>query len=130
MVVVHNCIRHSHEAESDCLAMSISHHHLDAHEFHDEHSFHHGIFHFLGHLFENIGHSNDHACTHIIVAQTAPAKKHIEFNQSTKLFFGEDPVRFCLLETDSLVDSPFYQLFLSQRINQSNMPLRAPPARV
>ena len=62
LVVLHHSVTHSHAFEFVGTPVSeASHQHGDFKDVHHAHQFHLGIFHFLGHLFENINHTDDHA---------------------------------------------------------------------
>jgi hypothetical protein len=88
-----------------------------------------GIFHFLGHLFENINHSDHLADEHLMGAQNTPANK--VFDQSIPVNF------YCFLnrlvvfsvDAESLPDPPYHLSYL-QKLKLPNTPLRAPPSIV
>ncbi|MGH1434905.1 MAG: hypothetical protein ACRBG0_10645 [Lewinella sp.] len=130
LVVLHLSVMHSHNAELSKTPNSVSHQHENFKEIHHEHGFHVGIFHLLGHLFEGVNHSNDHADEHLVIAQKASSKKNVDLNKTVSfLNSGENKV-VVSVDAESLPDPPPYHLFLSHRLKQPNTPLRAPPALV
>lgn len=70
LVVLHHSLSHSHTVKfADTPVSGPCHKHEAFKDVHHEYQFHIGIFHFLGHLFENINHSNDFADEHLSVVQ-------------------------------------------------------------
>lgn len=121
---------HSHDAALGKTLNPVSHQHEDFKEVHHEHGFHVGIFHFLGHLFESVNHSNDYADEHLLVAKKITNKKVVDHNKTVDFFTeGGNRVVFSV-DAESLSSPPPYHLYLSHRLKQPNTPLRAPPALV
>ena len=121
---------HAHEAELGDNSNSGSHQHEDFKEVHHEHGFHVGIFHFLGHLFESVNHSNDFADEHLLVAQKTTNKKVVDPNKTVDFFTDGGNSIVVSVDAESLPSPPPYLVFLSHRLKQPNTPLRAPPALV
>jgi hypothetical protein len=128
LVVLHHSVTHSHDANFSKTSNSVSHQHEDFKDIHHEHRFHVGIFHLLGHLFENINHSNDHSNDHLVVVQKTSTKKGVDQNKTTNFIAGGNSMVVFSVDAESLPDSPPYHLFLLHWLKQSNTPLRAPPA--
>ena len=130
LVVLHSSVAHTHDIELSDFAHEETHRHSGHSDLHHEHSFHVGIFHLLGHLFENIHHSNELADDHLVVVQKTSAKKVVKHNKTVNFFIeGNNRVVYSV-DAESLPDPPPYHLFLLHRLKQPNTPLRAPPALV
>jgi len=133
LIVAHKGVSHSHESEVD-TSNHASHQHEEFEDVHHEHSFHVGIFHLLGHLYENINHSNDHSDNHsddhLVVLQKSSTKKVVDYNKTNNFFlFGNNTMVFDI-DSESLPDPPPFHLFLLQRLKQPSTPLRGPPSFV
>lgn len=130
MVVLHHSVTHSHNAAFNNAPNSVSHQHEDFKEIHHEHHFHIGIFHLLGHLFENINHSNDHSEDHLVVAEKTSTKKVIDYNKTINFLTNRNNMLVFSVDAESLPAPPSYHLFLLHRLKQPNTPLRGPPSFV
>jgi hypothetical protein len=130
MVVLHHSVAHSHNDELSDIANSVSHQHEDFGEIHHEKKFHIGIFHIIGHLFENINHSNDHSNEHLIVVQKTSYKKVVDEIKTINFFASWNNIVPFSIDAESLPDPPPCDLLFLHQINQPNTPLRAPPALV
>lgn len=130
LVVLHHSVMHSHDEKLGNLLSTVSHQHEDFNEIHHEHRFHVGIFHLLGHLFEGINHSNDFADEHLLVAKKTSNKKVVDHNKPVDLLNSRESKVVFSVDAESLPSPPPYHLFLSHRLTQPNIPLRAPPALV
>lgn len=130
LVVLHHSVTHSHAFEFVGTPVSeASHQHGDFKDVHHAHQFHLGIFHFLGHLFENINHTDDHADDHLLVVQKSSVKKVVDHNSSVNPYIHGQYLLVYEVDAESLPDPP-YHLFLLQKLKQPNTPLRAPPSFV
>lgn len=110
----------------DANAIDISHKHEDFKEVHHEHNFHVGIFHFLGHLFENINESNAHTDKHLITSQKNTSEKTTDYIIPGNFYFIEINSLFFEVDAESLPAPPEY-LSILQKAKRPNTPLRAPP---
>jgi hypothetical protein len=132
LVVLHRGVVHQHSSDfSDNLPFDLSHQHSGFGEDHHDHKFHIGIFHFLGHLFDKIDHSNDHADEHIYVANKSLDKKNIE--NKTKANINSIGFGLFILEVEIEVDpapDPPRVIGLQHQYNLSTSPLRGPPSLV
>lgn len=133
LIVLHYSASHSHTTEATTPSSWTTHHHQHeaSSSVHHDHQFHGGLFHFLGHLFENVHHSSDLADTHLVVSQkkTSP-KKFDNDNQPVDLYTLKSSIQKDRVDSESLSDPPPCQFFLSPRLIRPNTPLRAPPALV
>jgi hypothetical protein len=130
LVVLHQSVLHTHEVALGETSSSPSHQHEEFDEVHHEHRFHVGIFHLLGHLLENINHSNNLADEHLAVEENTAKKQSVDDAKSVHFFNSGNNKVVSTVAAESLSDPPFYQLLLSHRLKQPNTPLRAPPALV
>ena len=129
-MVINHSVPQSHPSELDGTPKEKStHNHEDFQEVHHDHHFHVGIFHFLGHLFENINHSNDHSDKHSIVVQKTAVKKFVENNHAFNAYFNGITFEVIVMDTESLPDPPYFLQFL-QKLKLPGTPLRAPPTLV
>ena len=130
LVVLHHSISHSHTSEfgGDVIAES-THKHDDNNNVHHEHHFHVGVFHFLGHLFENINHSNDFVDEFLVVAQKSTTNIVAHNSNTTNIFIVGNQVAEIKVGAESLPDPP-YTLSVLQKLILSSTPLRAPPSLV
>jgi hypothetical protein len=120
--------QHSHSVE---VMGSVAHQHEDFEEVHHEHHFHVGIFHFFGHLFEQIIHQEDNDEQKIaLLISASSAKKVIQQKSIVSYYYPIDNDRILVVDAESLPDPPPYHLFLLHRLKQPNTPLRAPPVLV
>ena len=87
LIVAHKGVSHSHKTEVD-TSNHASHQHEEFEDIHHEHTFHIGIIHLLGHLYENINHSNDHSDNHLVLVQKSSTKKVVDYNKTTNFFTG------------------------------------------
>lgn len=130
LVVLHQSISHAHVSEYDGTPIpKSSHKHNDYKAVHHEHQFHVGIFHFLGHLFESINHTDDLADDHLLVVQNSATKKIVDHNSSVNYFIHGQQLLVFEVDAESLPDPP-YHLSLLQKLKRPNTPLRAPPSFV
>lgn len=131
LVVSHQSVSPSNTEEFvDTPKSKTSHQHEDFKEVHHEHHFHIGIFHFFGHLFEAVNHSNDLANEHLIFVHKTSPKKVVNHNQTFNFYTSETNPFIFSVGAESLSAPPPYHLFLLHRLKQPNTPLRAPPAFV
>jgi hypothetical protein len=130
MVVLHHCTSHSHTlgyvGSSDSVS---SHKHEDFKDVHHQHDFHVGIFHFLGHLFEGIDHSNDIPDEHFIVGQKTITKEVIDHSKPKNPYYFGNKLLVVEVDAESLPDPP-YHLSLLPKLKLPGNPLRAPPILV
>ena len=130
LVVLHQSVSHNHSSEiANSKTSQTTHQHEDFKVVHHEHHFHVGIFHFLGHLFENTSHQNDLEDEHLVFFQKTVAKKVFDYNKSFHFYATLDNLIVFSVDAESLPDPP-YHVSLLQRFKQPNTPLRAPPALV
>ncbi len=130
LVVLHHSVSHSHASEFFGTPVSeTSHKHEDFKDVHHEHQFHIGVFHFLGHLFENINHTDDHADDHLLVIQKSSTKKAVDHNNSVNTYIYRQDELVFEVDAESLPDPP-YHLSLLQKLKLPSTPLRAPPSFV
>jgi hypothetical protein len=128
LVVVHHSASHSHAPDFEGVPASKSSHiHEDFKDVHHDHHFHVGIFHFLGHLFENINHTNDHADDHLLVIQESSTKKAIDNDSSVNAYIHEQQFLVSKVDAESMPSPPYYLSFL-QKLKLRSTPLRAPPS--
>ncbi len=131
LVVLHHSAATSHTVEIGNNSQSkIFHQHEDFKDVHHEHHFHVGIFHFLGHLFENINHSNHYADDHLIIIQETSNKKVVDYNKTVNFYTNENNSVPFSVDAESLPDPPPYHPFLLPRLIRPSTPLRAPPSIV
>lgn len=107
-----------------------SHQHQNYTDIHHEHHFHIGIFHFLGHLFENIGHAGDNADDHLVIIQDSSSKKVSDYKFLINKFFKLSKLVLIEIDAESLSDPPYYQIPYFQKLIRSTSPFRAPPLLV
>lgn len=130
LVVLHHSVSHNHSSEiAESKVPETSHHHEGFKIVHHEHQFHVGVFHFFGHLFEKINHSNDFADEYLMVSQKTHPKKDVRHNKLAIVFFNLSSLVVFSVDAESLPDPP-HHLSLLQRFKQPNTPLRAPPSLV
>lgn len=130
LVVLHHSVSHTHA--SDFAGTPVPeplHQHENFKEIHHEHQFHVGILHFLGHLFENINHTDDLADDHLLVVQKSSTKKVVDHNNSVNFYIYGQGVLVFEVDAESLPDPP-YHLSLLQKLKLPSTPLRAPPSFV
>ena len=130
LIAIHSSIAHSHDAELLIFAHEETHSHSGHSDIHHEHGFHIGVFHLLGHLFENLSHSDDLTDDHVVVVQKTSVKKIVNHHQTVNFFTEGNHMVVFSVDAESLPDPPPYHLFLLHRLKQPNTPLRAPPALV
>jgi hypothetical protein len=129
-VVINHSVPQSHPSELDGTPKEkFTHKHEDFQEVHHDHHFHVGIFHFLGHLFENINHSNDHVDKHSIVVQKTSVKKFVANSHVFNAYFNGITFEVIVVDTESLPDPPYF-LKLLQKLKLRGTSLRAPPTLV
>jgi hypothetical protein len=106
-----------------------SHQHEDFEKIHHEHHFHVGIFHFLGHLLENIQHTNNFAEEFFVTSSKKASKKVVSHND--KIAFHFNYIKWQIVEREiKSLRAPPYILFLKQALTLATSPLRGPPAFV
>jgi len=128
MVGLNHSSLHAHHSSCDKTTTTKSHHHHEGFEdIHHHHHFHIGVFHFLGHLFESIGHQDDLGCDHIAPAQNIAPKKVVDTNSAINFWFNQNDAYHLTVDSLSLSDPPFYKSF-SHIWYQFATPLRGPPA--
>ncbi|MCB9352425.1 MAG: hypothetical protein H6573_33815 [Lewinellaceae bacterium] len=128
LVVLHHSVSHSHTSEfAGTPVPKPLHQHENFKEVHHEHQFHVGIFHFLGHLFENINHTHDLADEHLLVVQKSSTKKAVDHNSSISPYINGQYLLVFEVNAESLPDPP-YHLSLVQKLKRPDTPLRAPPS--
>lgn len=130
MVGLNHSSLHAHHSACDKKTDANSCHQHDGFEdvHHDNH-FHIGVFHFLGHLFENIGHQDDLGCDHIAPSLNILVKKVLDTNSDVHLWCNKNDTNYSTVDPLSLSDPPFYRLF-SQKSKQLATPLRGPPSHL
>jgi hypothetical protein len=127
---VHQSVSHSHSSEFFGTPVSETFHkHEDFKDVHHKHQFHVGIFHFLGHLFENINHADDHADDHLLVIQKSSSKNVVDHSSPVNSFIHGQQLLVFEVSAESLPDPP-YHLSLLQKLKLPSTPLRAPPSLV
>lgn len=130
LVVLHQGVLHMHELGVTSFMQKKPHHvHKDYQDVHHEHDFHIGVFHYLGHLFDNVQHSDDFGDEHYLSTNNVGDGELKLVKQQDTFFFAvlEEPV----FEVDqSSLPSPPDYLSLLPQFKQINTPLRAPPALV
>ena len=127
LVVFHQSVPHAHFLEEEILPKAkTSHHHDDFQEVHHEHRFHVGIFHFVGHLFENLNHLDSHADEHVIISHKTSTEKTIVLNNTTYFYCYGNSFISLRVDAESLPDPPYYLTILQKSI-PDNTPLRGPP---
>ena len=130
LAIVHQSVSHKHDLTTNAIPSSdSSHKHEDFSEVHHEHEFHVGIFHFLGHLLEQINHADDLADEHLINVQKTFTKKVVDRNNSVDVFFDCQQEMAYEVDAESLPDPP-YHLSILQKLKLPSTPLRAPPSLV
>ena len=128
LVVVHQSVSQSPELDGAPMSET-SHEHEDFTDVHHENQFHVGVFHFLGHLFENIINADDFTDDHLLVVQKSSSKKVIDHNSSVNSYiYGQQVLEF-EVDAESLPAPPSH-LSLLQKLKLPNTPLRAPPSLV
>lgn len=128
MVGLNHSSLHAHHSSCDKPTEGKScHEHLGFEDVHHSNHFHIGVFHFLGHLFESIGHQDDLGCNHVAPAQNIPTKKVIDSNSDITFCFKHNDISTSIVDPISLSDPPFYRSF-SQISKRSSTPLRGPPS--
>ncbi len=131
LVVLHDSVNHSHTNELKDANLSTNTHQHDTYtDIHHEHKFHVGVFHLLGHLFEDLNHLNDLADDHIVDFQKSSTKKIVNQNPTTDFFIGGYNIIVFNEDVENLTNPPPYFLFLLHQLTQPNTSLRAPPALV
>jgi len=93
---------------------------------HDNH-FHIGVFHFLGHLFEIIGHQDDLGCNHLAPTQNIPSKKAFDTNNDINFWFNQNGSSHLIATIFSSSEPPFTPSF-SQTSKRTTTLLRGPPS--
>lgn len=128
--MLHHSITHTHgKAIDGGPESSSSHKHDDFREVHHDHHFHVGIFHFFGHLFENINHSNELADKYLIIVQKTETKKVVDYNLPIQVYFDPNGNIVIDVDAESLPDPP-YHLPLLQKLKLPSTPHRGPPSLV
>jgi len=105
------------------------HQHENYTDIHHQHHFHVGIFHFLGHLFEFINHTDDLADDHLLLVQKSSSKKVVVHNNTVNPYMLGQHLLVFEVDAESLPDPPYY-LFLLKKLKLPSTPLRAPPSLV
>lgn len=127
LVVLHQIVSHTHASEFDGNSVpKSSHTHNDFKDVHHEHHFHVGVFHFLGHLFETISHTDDFADDHLLVVQKSSTKKVNDPNSPINTYIYGEPILVFEVDAESLPAPPYYLPFL-QKLQLPTSPLRGPP---
>lgn len=130
LVLLHQSVSHEHAFEFAGTPLPKPlHQHENFEDVHHEHQFHVGIFHFLGHLFENINHTDDLADDHLLVFQKSFPKKVVDHNISVNHFIYGQHLLVFEVDAESLPDPPYF-IALLQKLKRPNTPLRAPPSLV
>ena len=130
LVILHQSVSHKHGLTSYEIPTSgSSHKHEDFNEVHHEDEFHVGIFHFLGHLLEQINHAEDLADEHLLSFQKKLTKKVVDRNNPVDVFFDSQQEMAYEVDAESLPDPP-YHLSILQKLKLPSTPLRAPPSLV
>lgn len=128
MVGLNHSSLHAHHSSCDKKTDAKScHDHEGFDDKHHSNHFHIGVFHFLGHLFENIGHQDDLGCDHIAPAQNIATKKVVDTNSSINFWFNQCTSNYLIVDPLSLSDPPFHGAF-SLISKQPATPLRGPPS--
>ncbi len=129
LLVAVNCsFSHEHLALFD-EACEATHNHDEFESIHHEHHFHVGIFHFLGHLFEELRHvENDNfGDDHLISTPINPIQNSFAQNQNTTYLYTWREIIIAERKIKPLPEPPdFANHFLDDFIN-TDTPLRAPP---
>lgn len=130
LVVLHHSVSHTHASDfAETPVTEPFHQHENFKDVHHDHQFHVGIFHFLGHLFENINHTDDLADEYLLVVQKSLSKKAVDHSNSISPFIIGQHLLVFEVDAESLPDPP-YHLSLLQKLKQPNTPLRAAPSLV
>ena len=128
MVGLNHSSLHAHHSSCEKKTEAKSCHQHDGFEdIHHQNHFHVGVFHFLGHLFENIGHQDDLGCNHVAPVQNVSTKKVLDTNSDITFWFKKNDANNSVVGALSLSDPPFYRSFL-QTSKRSSTPLRGPPS--
>ncbi len=122
LVVLHHNVSLLHDA-GHC---SYAHFHHGFEEDHHDHHFHIGVFHFLGHLLENISHYNYLETTYLSLSQETVQQQKTDNSPSTNLYFAGQNAILNFIVPQSLLNNAFLFAFL-QQLQQSDNPLRGPP---
>ena len=126
-VVAHQSIAHNHTSDADSNA---THQHNKYSDIHHEHHFHVGIFHFLGHLFENISHVSNTADDYLVIIQNTSTKKVTDHKTPISTFYNLSKLVMLEVDAESLPAPPYYQISYLQKLTRSSLSLRAPPFHV
>ena len=132
LLVAFNCnFSHNHLALFD-ISCEASHSHDEFETVHHEHGFHIGIFHFLGHILEELRHldNDDFGDEHLVNASDNQFKKPIESNKTSEFSFGGNQIAFIPVDEIFLTSPPEFSPFPIQILIKSDTPLRAPPSFV
>ncbi len=127
MVGLNHSSVHAHQSSCDKKTAAKScHDHQGYEDVHHDNHFHIGVFHFLGHLFEDIGHQDDLGCNHVAPAHKLAAKKVLDSNKDITFGFNPTDNKILIPDASSLSSPPFYGA-LSQLSTHLAPPLRGPP---
>ncbi len=121
LVVLHHTASVLHDA-GHC---TYAHAHHGFEEHHHDHQFHIGVFHFLGHLLENISHYDYLETTYLLFSQETVDHQRIGDSSNINSYIAEQNIDVYLISC-SAPNSAFapFLLYQSKKLNN---PLRAPP---
>lgn len=130
LLVALNCsYSHGHVGLFDQSCMA-SHCHADYEKVHHAQNFHVGIFHFLGHLLEELRHidNDDFENDHLFFSPKKLSKKNVNPSKKIDCSFAFNKIMIFDVDAASLPDPPALIFSCLRRIFKSDSPLRAPPA--
>jgi hypothetical protein len=131
LLVAFNCsFSHDHLALFD-ESCEVSHCHEVSEKVFLAQDFHIGIFHYLGHLFEELRHidNDDFGNDHLVISSDFQSKNNLDLNRTIDFHFGSNNIIVTRVDSESLSSSPNAPS-PTQRLLRSAIPSRAPPALV
>jgi len=130
LVVLHHCFAHTHLVDFEKLfGGDHSHQHTHIDSDHHVHTGQVSLFHFLGHLFEQVSHQDDYGEDQLIIARAVSVKEAISFAFSVDFHFSIFKKN---IEEDEKTDppDPFVFIEISPELQPPGILLRGPPSLV
>jgi len=122
LVILHHSASLLHDA-GHCSYADV---HDGFEEHHHDHRFHIGVFHFLGHLLENISHYDYLESRYLSLSQEPLGYQKMANFSSTNFCVREQDMGLNFILYNSICNNGFTN-FLIHKSNKLDNPLRAPP---
>jgi hypothetical protein len=128
LVVLHHSFAHTHLVDfEELFGQNHSHQHTHIDSDHHVHTNQVSLFHFLGHLFEQVNHQDDYGEDQLIIARADSVKEAINCSVSVDFHFS---IFKNFIAEDKKTDppDPFIFIEISSELQPPGILLRGPPS--